>query len=85
MIANWVLFISMLQASETINFGVSPRVDRLLNAEEVVTKAGGSVVRLAGLYHATRGAHMYYKDMTEIPTLGNSLLNLIHYEVGDML
>lgn len=30
--------------------GVSPRMDRLLNAEEEVLKVGGNVVRLAGLY-----------------------------------
>ena len=34
--------------------GDAERTDRLLLAEEAVREAGGCVVRLVGLYHATR-------------------------------
>ena len=42
----------------------APRAARLLSAEEKTLSAGGSVVRLAGLYSATRGAHSYWLKQT---------------------
>jgi len=66
--------------SEVVARGASERVDRLLDAENVVLSRGGSVVRLAGLYHAGRGAHTYYLKMGQVPVNGSALLNLIHYQ-----
>lgn len=68
------------EESETVPAGASPRVDRLLEAETAVLEANGCVVRLAGLYTAQRGAHMYYLKVKEVPSRGDALLNLIHYE-----
>jgi len=68
------------EGSETVPAGKSPRVDRLLQAEAAVLEAGGCVVRLAGLYTAQRGAHMYYLKVKEVPTRPDALLNLIHYQ-----
>jgi hypothetical protein len=58
----------------------SERIARLLGAEAAVLEAGGNVVRLAGLYHAERGAHNFFFQKGEIARSGDSLLNLIHYE-----
>lgn len=65
--------------SPTVTPG-NPRVDRLLDAEAVVLEAGGCVLRLAGLYHAQRGAHTYYLKTGEVAVRGDGVLNLIHYE-----
>ena len=41
--------------------GENPRADRLLEARGCgSTSANGCVVRLSGLYHSKRGAHMYF-------------------------
>lgn len=62
----------------------SPRMARLLDAERAALSAGGCVVRLAGLYHRTRGAHSYYlklaRDGKSAEASGHTLLNLIHYD-----
>lgn len=58
----------------------NPRVDRLLNAEAAVMDAGGSIVRLAGLYTSQRGAHTYYLKAGSVAVRPDGLLNLIHYE-----
>jgi len=58
----------------------NPRAARLMDAEELVMAAGGCAVRLAGLYHAQRGAHMYYLKAKEVPVRPDGLLNLIHYQ-----
>ena len=60
--------------------GASERSDRLLRAEDACVDHGGCVVRLAGLYHATRGAHMYYLKAGEVRGRGDAMLNLIHYD-----
>eukprot|EP00884_Botryococcus_braunii_P000641 jgi/Botrbrau1/10578/Bobra.0358s0001.1 len=38
----------------------NPRLDPLKEAESAVLERGGNVVRLAGLYHAQRGAHTFF-------------------------
>ena len=38
------------------------------------------MVRLVGLYHSKRGAHMYFLKVQTVPRWGDSLINLIHYE-----
>ena len=60
--------------------GENPRADRLLNAETAVLEAGGCVVRLSGLYHATRGAHMFFLKSPELKSGADGLVNLVHYE-----
>ena len=58
----------------------SPRAARLLEAEEAVIAAGGTVVRLAGLYLAERGAHNYWLTTeNEIKQRPDGLINQIHY------
>ncbi|CAA3014615.1 Hypothetical predicted protein [Olea europaea subsp. europaea] len=63
-----------------VPIGRSPRTDVLLKAEKVVLEAGGSVVRLAGLYKADRGAHTYWLEKGISDVRPDHILNLIHYE-----
>ena len=63
-----------------VPMGKSPSTDKMLQAEECVLAAGGSVLRLVGLYHATRGAHTYFLKVKEVPRWGGYTVNLIHYE-----
>ena len=60
--------------------GENPRADRLLQAEAAVLEAGGCVVRLSGLYHSTRGAHMYFLKTPTIKSSPDGIVNLVHYE-----
>lgn len=60
----------------------SERIARLWGAEKAVLEAGGCVVRLAGLYHADRGAHPFFFRKGEVARRGESIINLIHYEDG---
>ena len=46
----------------------------------LLNQKGGNVVRLVGLYHSKRGAHMYFLKVQTVPRWGDSLINLIHYE-----
>lgn len=66
--------------SPVYEIGTNPRVDRLLKAEKVVLDAGGSVCRLAGLYHSERGAHKYFLKTPKLDSRADALVNLIHYE-----
>ncbi|XP_052620286.1 uncharacterized protein LOC111895024 [Lactuca sativa] len=66
--------------SPVVPIGRSPRTDVLLKAEKIVLDAGGSVVRLAGLYKADRGMHLYYLKQGTIEANPHHLVNLIHYE-----
>ncbi|XP_024192845.1 uncharacterized protein LOC112196674 isoform X1 [Rosa chinensis] len=63
-----------------VPIGRSPRTDVLLNAEKVVLEFGGVVLRLAGLYKADRGAHVYWLSKGTVDTNPDHVLNLIHYE-----
>eukprot|EP00934_Nitzschia_sp_Nitz4_P003579 Nitzschia sp. Nitz4//scaffold9_size221794//181306//185650//NITZ4_001375-RA/size221794-augustus-gene-0.173-mRNA-1//-1//CDS//3329561088//3569//frame0 len=59
----------------------SARVQRLCKAEEYVRENGGTCLRLAGLYTATRGAHNYWLTSgKEIPGRPDGLINLLHYD-----
>lgn len=60
--------------------GSSERTDKLLLAEEIVHEVGGNVVRLAGLYTADRGAHMFFLKAGSVSRCGANVINLIHYE-----
>lgn len=68
------------ESTPQFEIGESPRADRLLKAEAAVLAAGGSVVRLAGLYHSQRGAHMYFMKTPSLASNADGLVNLIHYE-----
>mmetsp|Transcript_12772 Transcript_12772/g.36065 ORF Transcript_12772/g.36065 Transcript_12772/m.36065 type:complete len:348 (+) Transcript_12772:97-1140(+) len=66
---------------------VTPRIERLVNAEKEVLKyEGGSVLRLAGLYLLDRGAHNFWLGDTaeltkeEISGRPDSMINLLHYD-----
>jgi hypothetical protein len=56
------------------------RARKLITAEKAVLAEGGSVVRLAGLYTATRGAHSYWLTQDEVGSNEDSIVNLLHYE-----
>ncbi|GBG83444.1 hypothetical protein CBR_g37156 [Chara braunii] len=60
--------------------GVSPRVDRLLNAEEAVLSVGGNVVRLAGLYSLKRGPQVFWMNKGPVDQRPDYAFNVIHYE-----
>lgn len=60
--------------------GKSERLDALLLAEKTVLNARGCVLRLAGLYHKTRGAHSFFLKQGEVNRWGGYTINLIHYE-----
>ncbi|XP_052208735.1 uncharacterized protein LOC127812339 isoform X2 [Diospyros lotus] len=66
--------------SPVVAIGRSPRTDVLLKAEKAVLESGGCVVRLAGLYNANRGAHMYWLEKGIVDARPDHILNLIHYE-----
>jgi len=60
--------------------GNNPRSQKLFQAEQVALKAGGTVVRLAGLYDTERGAHNYWLGLTELNAHSQGIINLLHYE-----
>ena len=66
--------------SPLVKKGTSERTDKLLAAEEAVLSAGGCVLRLAGLYHAQRGAHTFFLRMGTVDRWGGYTVNLLHYE-----
>ena len=57
-----------------------PRQQAILGAEQVILDAGGVVVRLAGLYTATRGAHAYWIKAGKISGRPDAFVNLLHYD-----
>lgn len=63
-----------------VPIGRSPRTDVLLKAEKVMLEFGGCVLRLAGLYKADRGAHVYWLQKGTVDSCPDHILNLIHYE-----
>jgi hypothetical protein len=69
-----------IEGSKVKKMGDSERTDKLLACENAVLEKGGNVVRLVGLYHSKRGAHMYFLKVQTVPRWGDSLINLIHYE-----
>lgn len=57
---------------------------RMLCAEEAVINRGGNIMRLAGLYTESRGAHTFWlrkaKQGLPIESNPDGLVNLLHYE-----
>jgi nucleoside-diphosphate-sugar epimerase len=68
------------ESTPEFKIGENPRADRLLEAEAAVLAANGCVVRLSGLYHSTRGAHMYFLKGPTLNSSADGLVNLVHYE-----
>ena len=58
----------------------NPRIDRLLAVEQECLARGGSVLRLAGLYTADRGPHVYWLRAGEVKGRRDGLINMITYE-----
>jgi len=65
--------------------GKGPAARRLLAAERAVLGAGGCVARLAGLYHARRGAHTFFLKAGRVERWGGYTVNLLHYEDAALL
>mmetsp|Transcript_97433 Transcript_97433/g.275583 ORF Transcript_97433/g.275583 Transcript_97433/m.275583 type:complete len:379 (+) Transcript_97433:56-1192(+) len=57
----------------------SPRSRILLEAEDLVRKAGGVVLRLAGLYDTERGAHAYWLKAGTVTGNPEGIINQLHY------
>ena len=68
------------RVAEDAPVGDSPRAAKLLRAEEAVRAAGGTVVRLAGLYTLERGAHNAWFNMGEVKQRPDGLINQVHYD-----
>lgn len=58
----------------------TPRSSRLLAAERHVLNAGATVLRLAGLYTSSRGAHSFWLSKDKVEQWEGGLINLLHYE-----
>ncbi|BDA51136.1 hypothetical protein COCOBI_18-0110 [Coccomyxa sp. Obi] len=68
------------EQSPTAELGKDERTDRQVLVEQAVLAEGGCVVRLAGLYHAQRGAHTFFLRMGKVGRWAGYTVNLIHYE-----
>ena len=58
----------------------TPRAQKLLAAERAAREAGGTVLRLAGLYSLERGAHKYWVAQDTVAAAPDGLVNLVAYE-----
>jgi len=62
----------------------SPRILRLVNAEEAcLSNDGACVLRLAGLYTLERGAHNYWLEKSKdgiVKVREDGIVNLLHYD-----
>ena len=58
------------------------RIQRLVQAEQIVLQNGGCCLRLAGLYNLLRGPHNYWltSGKETITSSPNGMVNLLHYE-----
>jgi len=65
---------------ETAPLSTNPRMSKILEAERVVAAAGGTVMRLAGLYTQTRGPHTFWLAKGEVGATEEGIINLLHYE-----
>jgi len=65
---------------ETSRLSSSSRAERLLAAEAIVLRRGGTVLRLAGLYSATRGPHASWLRKGKVKHAASGVVNLLHYD-----
>lgn len=72
--------VVVTETSPIMSASDNPRVARLVQAEEACIKAGGCVLRLAGLYNLERGAHNFWLTSGRVKAPSNGLINLLHYE-----
>lgn len=61
---------------------VSPRTQKLVDAERNTLDNDGCVIRLAGLYTLERGAHSYWLERGDGTVKGDEggIINLLHYD-----
>jgi len=64
---------------ETSEVARSERSGKLLDAEQAALGAGGSVIRLGGLYRLESGAHNFWAKGGAFPSKPAGLINLMHY------
>ncbi|CAK0791062.1 unnamed protein product [Prorocentrum cordatum] len=58
----------------------APASQVLLGAERCALDAGGSVLRLAGLYDTDRGPHTYWLKVGKVSANPEGLINMLHYD-----
>mmetsp|Transcript_9081 Transcript_9081/g.39960 ORF Transcript_9081/g.39960 Transcript_9081/m.39960 type:complete len:268 (-) Transcript_9081:196-999(-) len=71
-------FETVNEDTPTVDLGTEKQ-QRLLKAEASVIEAGGTVLRLAGLYDRRVGPHNYWLRSPEIKGNPDTLINMIHY------
>ena len=73
---------SVTETSPLADMNSSPRVARLVQAEQAALEAGGCCLRLAGLYNLQRGAHNFWLTSPGKPVQGgrDGIINLLHYD-----
>ena len=71
-----------ISASTPISIpSLSPRNKKLHDLEILLPPSSTSILRFAGLYHLTRGAHTHWLNSSPVPIAGSSdsLVHQIHY------
>ena len=69
------------ESSPTSDPGSSPRVARLIHAEEATLANVGACLRLAGLYTKERGAHSFWLNSgKDVSGREDGIINLVHYD-----
>lgn len=68
------------ESAETYPRDASERMERLIDAEEEVLKRDGVVLRLAGLYDATRGAFSYFLKGPIVHSPPDNTVAQVHYD-----
>mmetsp|Transcript_20612 Transcript_20612/g.45119 ORF Transcript_20612/g.45119 Transcript_20612/m.45119 type:complete len:344 (-) Transcript_20612:27-1058(-) len=66
--------------TEESPLSASPRIQGIVEAEKLVLAAGGTVLRLAGLYDVQRGAHSFWLKAGVVRGKPDGVLNLVHYK-----
>ena len=71
----------MTEDSPVADVTKNPRSARLINAEEIVRKNGGGILRLAGLYTLDRGAHKFWLTSgKDVSGRADGIINQLHYD-----
>jgi len=68
------------RVDETSPLATTPGATRLLDAEKLVLEAGGTVLRLAGLYDIDQGPHTYWLRTGVVKAPPEGLINMLHYD-----
>mmetsp|Transcript_32201 Transcript_32201/g.73981 ORF Transcript_32201/g.73981 Transcript_32201/m.73981 type:complete len:188 (-) Transcript_32201:309-872(-) len=73
---------TVTESSPTADPDSSPRVTRLVRAEEACLEKGGTCIRLAGLYTMDRGAHNFWLggEGRDVKGREDGIINLLHYD-----